>query len=482
MLHPERRKEDGIDRRGTKRRQSNPDRSGPHPGQALEGQQQARLEVLHPVSANDKQSSTAHRDEHVHSGNDIVFEGETKGVPDLRADRSQTTTGEYVASNGLSTRSSSGTSGALSSSNDQPRLPPNKRRRYRHRFNNKDTVRDRSSAQKLAELMAQQQSLLEKYEQRLQRTTAERPTTRLAATETATGTHERVHTSLGSEDNLTFRIQGHTRPRHGLGYESPGSEERSTEGGETLSYIEDTSYFQEFAREQVLAKQNPHVSEALKNMQDRLITNFRQQQRRQSLEKEVASEYVQTPKPQEMDIPMPPPTPASIEKNRQALHARILHLNDELCQAIEDNNTARAEALRGAIETLRATLESRSVEKRPVLSPRTWPDWSSNKYHLHDIMEQDTRGALLEVFKNAQIAGLDDSWSLTWFHKVLSYFKAEKSTLDYIRDNSERLKMWTPQLQIEQICPHETQATVDPAFCKWLRATVGTCIPLSWNK
>ncbi|KNC80932.1 hypothetical protein SARC_06720 [Sphaeroforma arctica JP610] len=114
---------------------------------------------------------------------------------------------------------------------------------------------------------------------------------------------------------------------------------------------------------------------------------------------------------------------------------------------MDDNDTARAEALRGAIETLRATLESRAVEKRPIPSPRTWPDWPSNRYHLNDIMERDTRGALLEAFKNAQM-------------------RAEKSTLDYIRDNSERLKMWTPQLQIEQICSHETQATVDPAFRK----------------
>ncbi|KNC74920.1 hypothetical protein SARC_12544 [Sphaeroforma arctica JP610] len=119
-------------------------------------------------------------------------------------------------------------------------------------------------------------------------------------------------------------------------------------------------------------------------MQDRLSTNFCQQQQRQSFEKEAASEYVQTPMRQgnETLIP-PPPTPASIEKSRQPMHARILHLRDELCQAIEDNNTARAEALQGTIETLRATLESRPVEKRPIPSPRTWPDWPSNRYHLH---------------------------------------------------------------------------------------------------
>ncbi|KNC80934.1 hypothetical protein SARC_06722 [Sphaeroforma arctica JP610] len=88
------------------------------------GQQQARLEAHHPVSANDKQSPTAHGDEPAHSGDDVVFEGETKGVPDLRADRCQTITSEYVASNGLSSRLSSGTSKGLSSSNDQPRTPP----------------------------------------------------------------------------------------------------------------------------------------------------------------------------------------------------------------------------------------------------------------------------------------------------------------------------------------------------------------------
>ncbi|KNC83140.1 hypothetical protein SARC_04591 [Sphaeroforma arctica JP610] len=127
--------------------------------------------------------------------------------------------------------------------------------------------------------MAKQQSLLEKYEQRLQRTTTGRPTIELAATENATGTHERVHTSLGSKYSPVFRIQGRTRPHHRLGYESPGSKDRSTEGEETLSSIEDTPSFQEFAREQVLAKQNPHGSEALKNMQDRLSANFRQQRK-----------------------------------------------------------------------------------------------------------------------------------------------------------------------------------------------------------
>ncbi|KNC74919.1 hypothetical protein SARC_12543, partial [Sphaeroforma arctica JP610] len=161
-LNPIRRKEDDIDRRGTKRRQSNLDRTSPHTGQVLEGQQQARLEAHHPVSATDKQSPTAHEDKPAHSGDDVVFEGETKRVPDLRADRSQT-------------------------------IPD-------------------ASAVKLTELMAQQQSLLERYEQRLQRTTTDRLTTLLAATETSTGTHKRVHTSPGNEDNPTFRIHGRTRP------------------------------------------------------------------------------------------------------------------------------------------------------------------------------------------------------------------------------------------------------------------------------
>ncbi|KNC86389.1 hypothetical protein SARC_01484 [Sphaeroforma arctica JP610] len=279
-------------------------------------------------------------------GEDIVYDSESIGVPDLRADRNQINTREYVASNGLPSCSSSGTFGASYSDNDQPRLPPNKRRRHRRRTNNKGTARDQSSAQKLTGLMVQQQSLLEKYEQRLQRISSERYTTLLSATETSAGTHKRAHKSLGNEDNPTLRIQGRTRPHRGLGYVSPGSEGQLSE--------------------------------------------------------------------------------------EEELHARILHLSDELCQAIEDNDTTRAEALRGAIETLRATQESQPVEKRPTPSPRTWPDWPSNRYHLHDIMERDTRGALLEAFKNAQIAG------------------------------SARMKR--KPLSI-------------PHFVSWPRATVGTCIP-----
>ncbi|KNC83097.1 hypothetical protein SARC_04635 [Sphaeroforma arctica JP610] len=102
----------------------------------------------------------------------------------------------------------------------------------------------------------------------------------------------------------------------------------------------------------------------------------------------------------------------------------------------EDNNTVRADALRRSLKTLRATLESKPVKKRPVPSPRTWPDYPSNRYHLNDIMERDTKSVLLEAFKNAHIAGLDESWRFTWFQKI------------------------------EQICLHETQATVDPAFRK----------------
>ncbi|KNC75903.1 hypothetical protein SARC_11578, partial [Sphaeroforma arctica JP610] len=448
LLNPERRKEDDIDRRGTKRRQSHTERSAPHSGQALEGQQQTHLGAPHPVSADDKQPPTANKDGPVQSDEDVIFEGETKEVPDLRVDSSQTFIGEQVASKGLSFRSSPGTPGALSPSNDQPRLPPNKRRHHRRRTNNKETAREQSSEAHGAD--GTQQSLSWKNTNRGP-----------AAKGRSSDAHERVEAVPEDEDNPTFRIQGCKRPYHGLGYKSPGSEDRSTEEEDTLSASENTPTFQEFAHEQVLARQNPHGKEAVKNRQDRLSTNLRQQQQRQWGEKEAPSEYVQTPKRQEKETPLPPPTPASIEKSRQALHARILQLSDELCQAIEEKNTTRAEALRGVIETLRATLESLPVEKRPVPSPRTWPDWPSNRYYLHDIMERDTRGALLEAFKNAQIAGLDESWNLTWFHKVLSYFKAEKSTLDYIRDNSERLKTWTPQLQIEQICSHETQATVD---------------------
>ncbi|KNC82186.1 hypothetical protein SARC_05525 [Sphaeroforma arctica JP610] len=134
-------------------------------------------------------------------------------------------------------------------------------------------------------------------------------------------------------------------------------------------------------------------------------------------------------------------------------------------RAVEADDLPRAEALRGVLETLRATHDSRPVTKHEPRVPRSRPEWPSNRYQLHNVLERDTKGALVEALKNAQISGLDTAWSLRWFYKVLSHFKAEQSTLDYIKSN-QRLVNWTPELQITQICSHETQATVDPTFRK----------------
>ncbi|KNC84666.1 hypothetical protein SARC_03127 [Sphaeroforma arctica JP610] len=246
-LTPERREEDDIDCRGTKRRQSVTD----HTGQRAEnGRMEPQDgEVHHPATANNRQASKTPRGDISLTKEDVVINDEAKGYPDLRADRGQSITGEHVASSRLSSCSSSGISGASSSGNEQPRIPPNKRRQHRRRSNNKGTVQGQSSTKKLTELMAQQQSLLEKYEQRLKRTSSERPTTVLSAHEALTSPHKRGHRARGREDNPTFRIQGRSQQHHGLGYESPGSADQLSKEEETLSSLEEAPSFQEFARE-----------------------------------------------------------------------------------------------------------------------------------------------------------------------------------------------------------------------------------------
>ncbi|KNC79400.1 hypothetical protein SARC_08200 [Sphaeroforma arctica JP610] len=216
--------------------------------------QDAPGKVHYQAVATGRQASKTPKGDISLSQEDVVINGEAKGDTDLRADREQYITGEHVASDGLPSRSSSGISEALSSGKGQPRLPPNKRRRHRRRSYTKGTVRGQSSTQKLTELMAQQQSLLEKYEQRLQRTSSEQPATLLSANEASTSPHKRGHMAQGTKDNPTFRIQGRSKQHHGLGYESPGSEGQLSKEEDTLSSLEEAPSFQEFAREQVLAK------------------------------------------------------------------------------------------------------------------------------------------------------------------------------------------------------------------------------------
>ncbi|KNC80830.1 hypothetical protein SARC_06812 [Sphaeroforma arctica JP610] len=182
------------------------------------------------------------------------------------------------------------------------------------------------------------------------------------------------------------------------------------------------------------------------------------------LERTPSSQAVSADKRRRLDQQYTPPTPESIAADRQALHARMLKLSEELCSAVEAKNLPRAEALRGVLETLRATHDSHPTNKQEPREPRSWPEWPSNRYNLSNIMERDTKGALRETLKNAQISELDEACSLRWFYKVLSHLKAEQSTLDYFKSNHQRLVAWTLELQITQICSHETQATVDPTF------------------
>ncbi|KNC84975.1 hypothetical protein SARC_02830 [Sphaeroforma arctica JP610] len=95
------------------------------------------------------------------------------------------------------------------------------------------------------------------------------------------------------------------------------------------------------------------------------------------------------------------PTAESIAADHQALYARILKLSEELCSAVEANDLPRAEAPQGVLKTLRATHESRPANNRNHgnrVAGQSGP--------LADTtLELDTKGALWESFKNAQILG-----------------------------------------------------------------------------
>ncbi|KNC86633.1 hypothetical protein SARC_01213 [Sphaeroforma arctica JP610] len=79
---------------------------------------------------------------------------------------------------------------------------------------------------------------------------------------------------------------------------------------------------------------------------------------------------------------------------------------EELCSAVETNNLPRAEALRGVLETPRATHDSRPANKQEPREPRSWTEWPSNRYNLGNIMERDTKRALQEALKNTPILDL----------------------------------------------------------------------------
>ncbi|KNC85520.1 hypothetical protein SARC_02321 [Sphaeroforma arctica JP610] len=213
----------------------------------------------------------------------------------------------------------------------------------------------------------------------------------------------------------------------------------------------------ELLHRQARDKANPHSKEALDDIHDQLSTKSRRQQQCKEFEREAsgdevlllrqhnkpytrkqqqasggpdapssedsssdngsASEGIFTPRPSlpKKDKTVPKgketastlPTVDDIAQSRQQLHARIIKLSEEHYRAIDISDTLCAVVIQPISKTLRVT--------------------------------------------------------------VLTHFKAEKSTLDHIRDNTGRLKVWTPMLQIKQICYHETQATVNSAFRKLAR-------------
>ncbi|KNC80062.1 hypothetical protein SARC_07571 [Sphaeroforma arctica JP610] len=173
-----------------------------------------------------------------------------------------------------------------------------------------------------------------------------------------------------SPDNLQFCIRGADQTRHGVGYTSSDQEEDGT-WQEPLS-------FQSFAQAQQRATQNPHGREALEIRRDNLETSLQAQRQgqqfvretmddslttRRMLERTPSSQVTSADKRRRLAQQITPPTPDSIAADRQALHARMLKLSEELCSAVEKNVLPRAEALRGVLETLRATHNSRPANK-----------------------------------------------------------------------------------------------------------------------
>ncbi|KNC87449.1 hypothetical protein SARC_00431 [Sphaeroforma arctica JP610] len=160
-VNPERRKEDDIDRRGTKRRQPNPDHINQQPEKDPDEHNQVNQGFLDPSNGLSS----------------FVF-GEFRLIV-LRL--------AVIFRPAVSNTASTYPGGNSKPSNSQPCLPSGKRRRH-HRRNNKGNVLDQYSAQKLTQLMAQQRPLPDKYEQRLQRTSPVRP---IPTTETNNSSRKR---------------------------------------------------------------------------------------------------------------------------------------------------------------------------------------------------------------------------------------------------------------------------------------------------
>ncbi|KNC85676.1 hypothetical protein SARC_02160 [Sphaeroforma arctica JP610] len=176
----------------------------------------------------------------------------------------------------------------------------------------------------MTSLLRRQQSLLEKYERRLQRLR---------------------RASTPSSPDLEFRVKGADDARHGLGYTSSDQDDGDTQ--------QETMSLQSFAQEQRRATPNPHDREPLDNHRDNMDTSLQAQRQgqqfvrqamdnslpsRRMLERTPSSQATSSEKRRRLAQQAIPPTPDSIAADRQALHVQMLKLSEELCSAVEANN------------------------------------------------------------------------------------------------------------------------------------------------
>ncbi|KNC85082.1 hypothetical protein SARC_02710 [Sphaeroforma arctica JP610] len=220
--------------------------------------------------------------------------------------------------------------------------PRQKRRPYRQ------SRQHGSNAQsKTDQLLQKQQKLLDRYEQRLQhlQRQAERPRGGPTTISPDQGQEESISTSqppepVGENERLEFRIPG-SAARYGVGYQAPAQGMGPQDSDTPRAAIS----LQDSAHAQQRAAQDPHGPEALDNRRDRLSETVHSQQQNRRFEAEALRDSItehtvlSTPTTQ-VSSPtagdkVTPPRPECIAADRQALHARMLRLSEELCRAVE---------------------------------------------------------------------------------------------------------------------------------------------------
>ncbi|KNC78375.1 hypothetical protein SARC_09197 [Sphaeroforma arctica JP610] len=317
--------------------------------------------------------------------------------------------------------------------------PPSESNESSSSSNNTRRGDDANNAQsKTDQLLKKQQELLEKYEQRLQHLQ------RQAAGSLADHTVSSQDQGQEERDDTSQSPAAPNKEGERLEFRIPGSAARRITG---YSYFKSIYFATGYCLRKILDNRHERLSGAIYSQQQN--QRFEADVLRESLPRHAALSTPTTPvTPPPGSDKESPPTPESIAADRQVLHARMLRLSEKLCKVVGANDLPQDEALRGALETLRVTHDSRPITKHEPREPRSWPEWPSNIYQLHNVLERDTKGALLEALKNAQISGPDAAWSLRWGYKVISHFEAEQSTLEYIKSNHQRLVNWTPELQM----------------------------------